>query len=368
MDAERRKLVFQTLQPVFSRLLDHGLSAQQLARLFREAEALLQRDILLRQHVHLCLDYLLFPFQFMLASITASRRASGDGQSSAMGGTAAGASMPALASPLAAERALQCLCLLLELAPLQTVQQVTGITALLVEVLHLPPAPATNEQMVLCAMRAVRRIHSSASALVRAAYEQAQEWHVTSGYLVHGLLAVASRETHGTGFGALVDHLRLPADVREARHLSACMCVTCIEQQRSYPMSGILHLSIDAHNCTCRGMWCYHASQQECRHARGSHGGTEDRRCGASLHDAEARARRIPAARHRIKVLQHAAAGRCICTPGSHHSGQRVGSAGRDLAHCTACAVHMLWRVSRGQGRRHAELSCGDRKLARRHA
>lgn len=202
MNSNRQKLVFQTLQPIFSKLLDHALPTQRLAELFKDAALLMQRDIMLREHMHLCLDYLLFPYQFILPSIAAARRP--EGKAAALGGSgAAGTSIPALASPLAAEHALHCLQILVELAQLRTVQQVTGLAALLVELIHLQPSPQTNEQMVLCAVRTVRSICTASCTHVCDAFAQNEEWHVTAGYLVHGLLAVASREAQGAGFGAL---------------------------------------------------------------------------------------------------------------------------------------------------------------------
>jgi hypothetical protein len=201
---DKRKLVFQTLQPIFSQLLDLTMEPTRLAELFNKASHLMENDIMLRKHMNLCLDYVLFPFHLILPSIATTRKqAQPSAASTSSASTSEGCSMPTMCSPLAAEKALLCLQVILTLTPLQTPQQLSGLIVLLVELVHLDPSPTFNEEMCLSMLQSIRSAFASAPVVAQAALDECKDWNVTAGYLVHGLLRVAEREHRGGGFGAL---------------------------------------------------------------------------------------------------------------------------------------------------------------------
>ena len=203
LERERQRLVFQAVQPVFSQLLENAGSATHLATLCKQASSLMERDVLLRDHMHLCLDYVLFPFQFFLPAITSTRQDARSRPAARENGNA----MPGMASALAAEAALHCLQVMLANTQLQTAAQLRGLVSFLVDIVHLAPGPQTNEHMCLSTLEAVQSVFSGAPAAARAAAVEGGNWDVTVGYLVHGLLGVAEREQQGRGFGTLQMHV-----------------------------------------------------------------------------------------------------------------------------------------------------------------
>lgn len=201
---DKRKLVFQTLKPIFSQLLDHAIDATRLAELFSRASDCMESDIMLRNHMNLCLHYVLFPFQFILPSIATTRQQAQPSTASASSTSIPNACpVPAMCSALAAEKALHCLQVILTLTPLQTPQQLSGLTVLLVELVHLDPSPIFNEEMCFSMLQSIRSAFALAPAVAQAALDECKDWNVTAGYLVHGLLRVAEREHRGSGFGVL---------------------------------------------------------------------------------------------------------------------------------------------------------------------
>lgn len=192
MDSESRKLVFQALQPVFSRLLSTTHDAAKLTSALTAALNLLQRDLLLRGHLCLCLDYALFPFQLLLPSIVATRQGAGrDPEACAV---------PAMASHVAAEKALQCFRAILELAPPQTTAQLSTVAALLAELTHVPASSTFGGEACLHVLQATRAAFPPGAQ--RCVADGDTGMQTTLGYLIHGLLGVAEAEQKGVGFGA----------------------------------------------------------------------------------------------------------------------------------------------------------------------
>jgi hypothetical protein len=200
LERDKQRLVFQALQPIFSQLLESATDAERISALFQNATAVMQNDVVVRDHMHLCMDYLLFPFQFVLPSIAAARQAN-KAQNQPRQPTAC--PVPAMASALAAEHALRCMHTMLALAAPQTVPQLSGLATMLVEAVHVAPGPSYNEEMCVAVLGSVRLAFARAPAAAQAALHEADNWDVTVGYLVHGLLAAAERECQGQGFGAL---------------------------------------------------------------------------------------------------------------------------------------------------------------------
>jgi hypothetical protein len=201
LQRERQRLVFQALQPVFSQLLDHTATSAQLADLFSNASQAMERDVLLRNHMHLCLDYLLFPFQFVLPAIASSRRTDA-AQSPPGQGTKA---VPGMASARAAEAALQCLQVMLANMSLQSAAQLRGLVTLLVDIVQLTPSEQTNEHMCLSTLAALHSAFSGAPVAAKELCTERGSWDVTLGYLTHSLLTVAEREQQSGGYGTTSD-------------------------------------------------------------------------------------------------------------------------------------------------------------------
>ena len=197
MDEDARRIVFQQVQPVFSRILDHAAEPRQLSQLLCAATALVESDVLLRKHLPACQDYLLFPFQFLLPSIIACNQAG-------MAGPVEGGrrcSVPAMSSTVAAEHALRCLHAILAAAALQTAQQVSGLMAWLVEIAHISKGAQYNEEMCMTALRCICALLEMAPSLAKSMLHEVPNWDATLGYLMHGLFGIAEREQQGKGFG-----------------------------------------------------------------------------------------------------------------------------------------------------------------------
>ena len=223
VEAESRSLVFQTLQPIFSRLLSDTEDAVKVTGVLTSALNVLERDLLLRGHLHLCLDYALFPFQFLLPSIAATR------QSGARKG--ATCAVPAMASHVAAEKALQCFRTILQLAPPETSAQLSTAATLLGELTHVPAGSTYGAEACLHVLQSVRAalrpVAGKRGTIVSA------EMQPTLGYLIHGLLGVVEAEQKGAGFGATPREGTLPLTAR----VPACPPTSYTTQSRGGSLS-----------------------------------------------------------------------------------------------------------------------------------
>jgi hypothetical protein len=194
-DDKKRSLVFHALQPSFSQLLSHARSPEEITRLLNVVLEQLHRDAQLRKHLHLCLDYALFPFQLLLPAIAATRKPVPASQSQTSG------SIPAMKSTVAAEKAVQTFEVLLSLAPPVNCEQVSAVVNILADLVHIQPSKSYNEDMCLYVLKAALsafspRLHSTS-------WPASQEHQAALAYVVHGLLSIAENERHGKGFGVL---------------------------------------------------------------------------------------------------------------------------------------------------------------------
>ena len=197
---EQRRAVFAHLQPIMGQILPAGTNEQLLLNLLKGLHGVLSENATVQKHLGLCFDYVWFPFQYILTSISATRKLSGlPSQQPKQNATL----MPCLASSLVAERALQCVKRSLELAAPPSLSSTLAILAQLSELTHID-RQCGNEQMM-------HDILSSIYVLLKAVKharwkENPQEmrvWAVTVGMLFHGLLGIIESERLGKGYGTL---------------------------------------------------------------------------------------------------------------------------------------------------------------------
>ena len=192
MDNNKR-LVFQAAQPIFSEFLTAASNEERMLQLLNQAHTLLERDIMVRAHIGTCLDYFLFPFQFMMESIAAIRT-TGKIKSPAVRGAVAVESMK---SSAAAERALECVHLVLSLSQLTEAPQLVGLVTRFAELVNMS-GNLYDEDLMLRVLRALRAMleTSTQSDAGRELFQElwSEEHMVAIGYLLHGLMAVAQRE------------------------------------------------------------------------------------------------------------------------------------------------------------------------------
>lgn len=203
----QRKAVFGALQPIMAQILPAGSNEQLLLSLLKGLHGLLCENETVQKHLGLCFDYVWFPFQYILTSISATRTLSGlPSQQSSQRTTL----MPCLASSLVAEHALQCVKRILELTDPTSLPSMLAILAQLAELTHIGPQSGNEQTM--------HDILSSISFLLKAVKkaswkEHPQEmriWAVTVGMLFHGLLGLIDAERLGKGYGTNYPAQHLP--------------------------------------------------------------------------------------------------------------------------------------------------------------
>jgi hypothetical protein len=195
----RQLLLFQRLHPIFSGLLEDVEDSRAMAARLSAAKAALEADAAVRTNLHLLMDYLLYPFSFLLESIVQTRKPSASG--------GAVPPVPAMASALAAEKALECFRTILDACPAQHAPQLAALGSRLAELVHLPPQhAAVNEEIMLHVLGCFPAVYSAASAelLERCARDaqHARPWRVSLGYAIHGLLAVLEQQLVKRAYGA----------------------------------------------------------------------------------------------------------------------------------------------------------------------
>lgn len=192
--------MFGCLQPIMGQILPAGTNEQLMLSLLKGLNGLLCENETVQKHLGLCFDYVWFPFQYILTSISATRTLSGLPSQQPKQSTTL---MPCLASPLVTERALQCVKRILELAAPPSLPSTLAILAQLAELTHID-RQSGNEQMM-------QDILSSISVLLKAVTQarwkqhpqELRIWAVTVGMLLHGLLGLIDAERLGQGYGML---------------------------------------------------------------------------------------------------------------------------------------------------------------------
>jgi hypothetical protein len=218
-DDQKRLLVFHALQPSFSQVLSHSNSSDDITRVLCAVLEQLKRDICLREHLHVCLDYALFPFQLMLPAIAATRKQMPAKKNASSQTLDMKCSFPAMRSAIAAEKALQAFEVILSLAPPETVEQITAVVHILAEIVHIQPSESYNEDMCLYVLKAARSTFSA--RVIALSWPASQEHQAALAYMVHGLLKVAENERLGKGFGVLTLRFLLACDNVCSRQCSA---------------------------------------------------------------------------------------------------------------------------------------------------
>lgn len=197
-EEHQRRAVFSALQPIMTQILPAGTTEQHMLSLLKALHTLLCKDETVQKHLGLCFDYVWFPFQYILSSISATRTLSGlPSQQSSQKAT-----LPCLASPLVAERALQCVRRILDLAKPPLLPSTLAILAQLSELTHMN-RQSGNEQMMhdtlasICLLLPVVK-----NASWKEHPQETRIWAVTVGMLFHGLLEIIDAERLGKGHGA----------------------------------------------------------------------------------------------------------------------------------------------------------------------
>lgn len=200
--SDEQRAVFITLQPILQQLLQAANDPDRLCVLLKTFTDLLKSTPFLRLHLQSCFDYVWLPFQYMLASVAHTRKLRDlPPKPSAQ----ASAPVPAIASQLIAEKAMQSIQAILEVAGPAELSALLTILTPLAELTHLDPA-TSNEHIMLSVLASVSAILARISAALQSPQPSAPEtqasWAVTAGLLFHGLLNTTEAERAGTGFGA----------------------------------------------------------------------------------------------------------------------------------------------------------------------
>eukprot|EP00892_Ulva_mutabilis_P007175 jgi/Ulvmu1/482/UM001_0490.1 len=199
---DQQRAVFIALQPVLQQLLPAANDPDRLRALLKTFHDLLNSTPFICANLNSCFDYVWLPFQYMLASLAQSRKL----RDLPPKPTAQGAApVPAMASQLAAERAMQSIQAILAVAGPADLSSLLTILTPLAELTHLDPA-SCNEHIMLAVLAStsaiLARIPTALQKPAAVTPESHASWAVTAGLLFHGLLAITEAERSGNGHGA----------------------------------------------------------------------------------------------------------------------------------------------------------------------
>lgn len=210
---DEQRAVFITLQPIMQQLLPAADDPDRMCTLLKAFLDIMKNTPFLKIHLQACFDYVWLPFQYMLASAARSRKLRDlPPKPSAQ----ASAPVPAMASQVVAEKAMQSIQAIVEVAGPSDLSSLLTILTPLAELTHLDPA-TSNEHIMLSVLASVSAILARIPSALRNTDTISQDtlasWAVTAGLLFHGMLAITEAERTTTGFGALdpISPLRLTA-------------------------------------------------------------------------------------------------------------------------------------------------------------
>lgn len=200
--SDEQRAVFITLQPILQQLLPAANDPDRLRTLLKTFHDILKGTPFIRTHLNSCFDYVWLPFQYMLASMAYSRTLRDLPPKPAGHGAAP---VPAMSSPLAAEKAIQSIQAVLAVSGPSNLSSLLTILTPLAELVHLDPA-SSNEHIMLAILAStsavLARIPAALQTSDKIPPETHASWAVTAGLLLHGLLAITQAEQTGTGHGA----------------------------------------------------------------------------------------------------------------------------------------------------------------------
>jgi hypothetical protein len=197
----KQLLLFQRLHPVFSKILEDVHDGRVMAKRLSVAKDAINTEPAVRANLHLLMDYLLYPFSFLLESIVQTRKPS-------TSGPRASVAVPAMATALAAEMALDCFLAILTACTAQNAPQLVAMGSRLAELVHLPPQhAAVNEELMLLVLACYPAVYGTARTelLECCALEakHARPWRVSLGYSMHGLLGILEQQLEKRTYGEL---------------------------------------------------------------------------------------------------------------------------------------------------------------------
>lgn len=201
--SDEQRAVFVTLQPILQQLLQAANDPDRLCTLLKAFTDLMKGNQFLKVHLQSCFDFVWLPFQYILTSVGHSRKLRDlppkpDAKSSSP--------VPAMASNLAAERAMQAIRAILEVSGPSELSALLSILTPMAELTHLDPS-TSNEHIMFSVLGSVSAVLARMQPALQSPEAVLPEvhasWAVQAGLLFHGLLAITEAERSATGFGAL---------------------------------------------------------------------------------------------------------------------------------------------------------------------